>query len=97
MAIIPGETLLFLDEIQACPDGLKALRFFYEKMPHLHTAAAGSLLEFAFEELPSFGVGRITSIFMYPMTFSEYLIASGSEKMEELMTKSSPSVLRPQP
>jgi predicted AAA+ superfamily ATPase len=88
--IIPGETLLFLDEIQACPDALKALRFFYEKMPQLHTAAAGSLLEFAFEEIPSFGVGRITSIFMYPMTFSEYLIASGSEKLEKLIRQSSP-------
>lgn len=64
--IVPGETLLFFDEIQACPNALKSLRFFYEKMPQLHVAAAGSLLEFALEEIPSHGVGRITSIFMYP-------------------------------
>jgi predicted AAA+ superfamily ATPase len=88
--IIPGETLLFFDEIQACPDTLKSLRFFYEKMPQLHVAAAGSLLEFALEEIASHGVGRITSIFMYPMNFSEYLIASGSENLEKLIRQSSP-------
>jgi predicted AAA+ superfamily ATPase len=88
--IVPGETLLFFDEIQACPNALKSLRFFYEKMPQLHVAAAGSLLEFALEEIPSHGVGRITSIFMYPMTFSEYLIASGSENLEKLIRQSSP-------
>ncbi|MCP5048890.1 MAG: ATP-binding protein [bacterium] len=88
--IIPGETLLFLDEIQACLGALKSLRFFYEKMPQLHVVAAGSLLEFAIEEIPSFGVGRITSIFMYPMNFNEYLIASGSENMAKFIIDSSP-------
>lgn len=88
--IVPGETLLFLDEIQACPDALKSLRFFYEKMPQLHVAAAGSLLEFALEEIPSFGVGRITSIFMYPMNFNEYLIASGSQRLAGLIRDSFP-------
>jgi len=88
-SIKPGETLLFLDEIQACPEALKSLRFFYEKMPGLHVAAAGSLLEFALEEIPSFGVGRINSLFMYPLTFSEYLIASGDEGLENLILKSS--------
>jgi predicted AAA+ superfamily ATPase len=88
--IIPGETLLFLDEIQACPDALKSLRFFYEKMPQLHTIAAGSLLEFALEEIPSFGVGRIASIFMYPMNFNEYLIASDNESMAKFIRQSSP-------
>jgi predicted AAA+ superfamily ATPase len=42
-AIVPGESLLFFDEIQACPEALKSLRFFYEKIPELHVAAAGSL------------------------------------------------------
>ena len=88
--IIPNETLLFLDEIQACTGALKSLRFFYEKMPQLHVAAAGSLLEFALQEIPSFGVGRISSIFMYPMNFSEYLIASGRENLEKLIRRSSP-------
>jgi hypothetical protein len=54
-----------------------ALRFFKEDMPELHVVAAGSLLEFALEELPTFGVGRIHSMFMYPMTFDEFLMANG--------------------
>jgi uncharacterized protein len=84
-----GKTLLFLDEIQACPNALKALRFFYEKMPGLHVAAAGSLLEFALEEIPSFGVGRIKSLFMYPMTFSEFLVASGEGQLEAAILNAS--------
>jgi predicted AAA+ superfamily ATPase len=52
-------------------------------------AAAGSLLEFALEEIPSFGVGRITSMFMYPLNFCEYLIAAGSENMEKMIRQSS--------
>lgn len=54
-----GETLLFFDEIQACLPAISSLRFFYENRPDLHLIAAGSLLEFALSELPSFGVGRI--------------------------------------
>jgi len=74
-----GRTLLFFDEIQACPNALRSLRFFYEKMPQLHIISAGSLLEFALGEIPSFGVGRIQSLFMYPMNFKEFLIALGEE------------------
>ena len=73
--IIPGQTLLFLDEIQACPEAIMALRFFKEDYPELHVIAAGSLLEFALQSLPTFGVGRIHSVFMYPMTFDEFLVA----------------------
>ena len=73
--IEPGKTLLFFDEIQSCPAAIKALRFFYEKKPALHVIAAGSLLEFALADLPSFGVGRIRSLFMYPFSFEEFLNA----------------------
>ncbi|MFN6092378.1 MAG: ATP-binding protein [Bacteroidota bacterium] len=76
-----GETLLFLDEIQSCLPALKSLRYFYEKLPALHVIAAGSLLEFALAELPSFGVGRIRSLFMYPMCFSEFLNAMGENNL----------------
>lgn len=68
--ILTGETLLFFDEIQACPSAINSLRYFYEKLPNLHLIAAGSLLEFALETLPSYGVGRVRSVFMYP--FSSY-------------------------
>ncbi len=82
--IIPGKTLLFLDEIQACPDALRSLRFFYEKMPELHLVAAGSLLEFALKEIPSFGVGRIESLYLYPLSFYEFLLATGNEPLVEI-------------
>ena len=74
-----GKTLLFLDEIQTCPEAIMALRFFKEDLPDLHVVAAGSLLEFALEELPTFGVGRIHSMYMYPMTFDEFLVANGEQ------------------
>jgi predicted AAA+ superfamily ATPase len=43
--IVPGETLLFIDEIQECPRAVTVLRYFYEQMPELHVIAAGSLLD----------------------------------------------------
>jgi len=70
--VIPGETLIFLDEIQLCIPAIRSLRYFYERKPDLHVVAAGSLLEFALEDLPSFGVGRISSLYMYPMSFAEF-------------------------
>ncbi len=73
--VIAGQTLLFLDEIQACVPAISWLRYFYEKLPQLHVIAAGSLLEFALAELPSFGVGRVRSLFMYPFCFTEFLLA----------------------
>lgn len=77
--IVPGKTLLFFDEIQSCIPAISSLRFFYEKYPELHVIAAGSLLEFALSELPSFGVGRVRSLFVYPFSFDEFLSASGGE------------------
>jgi predicted AAA+ superfamily ATPase len=85
--IVPGETLLFFDEIQSCIPAISSLRFFYEKMPELHVVAAGSLLEFALAEIPSFGVGRIRSIYMYPLSFDEFLDAIGQQKLRELKSK----------
>lgn len=77
--IVPGETLLFLDEVQACPEAIKRLWFFKEDFPELHVVAAGSLLEFVLKDLSSFGVGRIRSLFMYPMSFDEFLMSQGKE------------------
>ncbi len=74
--IIPGTTLLFLDEIQLCPRALTALRYFKEQMPELHVIAAGSLLEFTLnEENFSFPVGRVDFLFMRPLSFIEFLQA----------------------
>jgi len=79
--IIGGQTLLFFDEIQACPNALRALRFFYEKRANLHVIAAGSLLEFVLSGIPSYGVGRIESLYMYPLSFDEFLLALDKEQM----------------
>jgi len=77
--ITPGKTLLFIDEIQACPRAITALRYFHEDLPELHVVAAGSLLEFAMEEL-SFPVGRVQFLHLSPLTFAEYLLAIGNEE-----------------
>jgi predicted AAA+ superfamily ATPase len=71
-----GKTLLFLDEIQSVPQAIITLRYFYEEMPELHVIAAGSLLEFAIQQV-GMPVGRVQSLYMYPMTFIEYLVALG--------------------
>ena len=74
--IIPGKTLLFLDEIQAVPRAIIALRYFYEEMPELHVVAAGSLLDFAIAQV-GIPVGRVECLYMYPLSFIEYLAATG--------------------
>lgn len=80
--IVPGDTLLFLDEIQQCPQALAALRFFKEKVPQLHVIAAGSLLEFAIhDEHFSFPVGRVQFARLYPLSFGEFLEACGEGKL----------------
>ena len=88
--IVPNETLLFLDEIQACVPAISKLRYFYEQYPELHVIAAGSLLEFALAELPSFGVGRIRSLFVYPFSFEEFLMASGKAPWVQEIREASP-------
>lgn len=75
--IVLGKTLLFFDEIQACPRAITGLRYFYEELPDLHVVAAGSLLEFALKEV-SFPVGRIQFLHLYPLCFPEYLEATGN-------------------
>jgi predicted AAA+ superfamily ATPase len=80
--LTPGKTLLFLDEIQECPKAITSLRYFYEKMPQLHVIAAGSLLEFAIEEL-GVPVGRVIPLYLYPLSFMEFLTASGNERLRD--------------
>lgn len=82
--IVPGETLLFIDEIQACPNALKALRYFYEEIPDLHVISAGSLLEFALRDI-SFPIGRVQFVHLHPMSFSEYLRALGNDEAARIV------------
>jgi predicted AAA+ superfamily ATPase len=91
--VIPGNTLLFFDEIQGCEAAINSLRFFYEDYPQLHVVAAGSLLEFALKDLSSFGVGRIRSLYMNPFSFNEFLNALGFDVLLE--AKKNASVRKP--
>jgi len=77
--IITGKSLLFIDEIQAFPKALTALRYFYEEMPDLHVIAAGSLIEFVLNKI-SFPVGRLQFLKLNPLGFVEFLHANGHEK-----------------
>jgi uncharacterized protein len=84
--INPGTTLLFIDEIQIVPRAITALRYFYEKMPQLHVIAAGSLLDFAIEEV-GIPVGRVQSLYMFPLSFIEFIAALGyTELIKEIIT-----------
>ena len=87
--VTDGKTLLFFDEIQSCSKAIQSLRFFYESKPGLHVIAAGSLLEFALEDLTSWGVGRIRSLYMYPMSFDEFLLANNEDALIELKKNAS--------
>lgn len=86
--IVAGETLIFLDEIQECPAAIQALRYFYEDVPGLHVIAAGSLLEFALDTKEfKFPVGRVSFLYMYPMSFYEFLMACGKERLIQYLQK----------
>jgi len=95
--IEPGRTLLFFDEIQSCPAALAALRYFYERHGSLHLAAAGSLLEFAIEEIPTFAVGRLRSLFLYPFSFAEFLGATGCAALAQAAARAGPLNPLPEP
>jgi len=87
--VTPKTTLLFLDEIQECPNAIRALRYFKEKLPNLHVIGAGSLLEFILNDaefrLP---VGRIQSLYLKPLSFKEYLVGSGNYQLRDLIEQS---------
>ncbi len=79
-------TLLFLDEIQECPDAIMSLRYFKEKYNRLAVIGAGSLMEFALNS-PDFRmpVGRIQFIYLEPLSFGEFLTASGNERLRRYL------------
>ncbi len=84
--IVPGKTLLFLDEIQEAPLAITALRYFYEKMPQLHVISAGSLLEFALEQV-GVPVGRVEFLYIYPMSFIEFIASASSLGLLKLLVQ----------
>ena len=76
------DTLLFIDEIQTCPEAIQSLRYFKENIPELHVICAGSLLDHTLNEMKSpMPVGRVEFLHMYPMNFKEFLVAINQEKL----------------
>lgn len=83
-AIMPGKTLIIFDEIQECPNALNSLKYFYEEANEYHIACAGSLLGICLSHT-SFPVGKVEFLNMYPMTFSEFLLADNAQNLVEYM------------
>lgn len=81
-----SETLIFFDEIQAIPEALTSLKYFYEQTPEFHIIAAGSLLGVSVGKQSSFPVGKVNFMTLYPMSFMEYLIAFGEEMIVNELT-----------
>lgn len=84
--IQPHNTLLFLDEIQECPNAIRAFRYFKEKAPEIRIIGAGSLLEFVLNDAQfRMPVGRIESLFLKPLSFKEYLSARGYQELRKFI------------
>lgn len=83
--IIPGKTLIFLDEIQEIPAAVSALKYFCEDMPDLHVVVAGSLLGVMNIEGESFPVGKVNIMHLYPMTFGEFLLAMDKKGLYDML------------
>ncbi|MDX9988439.1 ATP-binding protein [Thiothrix unzii] len=91
MPAVNESALLFLDELQAVPEAIPALRYFYEDHPQLPLVCAGSLLEFVLAAHQfSMPVGRVQYLHMGPMTFSEFLLALGEDKLYQVVTEYQP-------
>lgn len=82
-SIKPGATLIILDEIQECGRALTAMKYFCENAPEYHIVCAGSLLGIALQKQLSFPVGKVDFLTLYPMSFSEFLRACGSETLAD--------------
>lgn len=82
--INPTSTLIIFDEVQECPNALNALKYFCEEANEYHIVCAGSLLGIRLSKT-SFPVGKVDFLNMYPMTFSEFLLADDSENLVDFM------------
>ena len=83
--IVPNDTLIFFDEIQECPNALNSLKYFCEEVPEYHIVCAGSLLGIRLSRT-SFPVGKVDFLQLYPLSFSEFLIADHCENLVEYMS-----------
>ena len=87
------ETLVILDEIQECPKALTSLKYFCEEAPGLAVAAAGSLLGITIHSGTGYPVGKVNALDLYPMSFREFLAATGNAGMSELVASNDPAII----
>lgn len=85
--IVPGRTLLFLDEIQLCPDAIRSLKYWREDAPELAVASAGSLIGLALLEGTGWPVGKTHSMTLRPLSFREFLCAVGDEPLSDVVAQ----------
>jgi len=85
--IIPGETLIILDEIQECEAAITSLKYFQENANQYHIVAAGSLLGVALHKHRSFPVGKVDFLDLHPLNFSEFLMGVNESQLLELLQK----------
>ncbi|MDR0393999.1 MAG: AAA family ATPase [Tannerella sp.] len=83
--VVADNTLIVFDEIQEVERGLTALKYFYENAPEYHVIAAGSLLGVALHHATSFPVGKVSFLDIYPLDFSEFLLAKGQKSLLDLL------------
>ena len=86
-AIVPAKTLIFFDEIQACPRALTSLKYFCEQAPEIHLVAAGSLLGVSVGKTTGFPVGKVNFLTLFPLSFFEFLEALGEASLLDLLKK----------
>lgn len=84
-SIVPGKTLIILDEIQETRKGLASLKYFCENAPDYHVAVAGSLLGIQLHQGESYPAGKVDTLTLYPMDFSEFLRAKGEDRMVDVL------------
>ena len=83
--IEPEKTLIIFDEVQSSPDVINSLKYFCENTPEYHIVCAGSFLGITLAKPSSFPVGKVDFLNIYPMTFSEFLIANGDENLKNYL------------
>ena len=93
--IVPGKTLLFLDEIQELPGGVPSLKYFCENVRSLHVVVAGSLLGVFNLQGQSFPVGKVDTLRLYPMTFVEFLMARGKQQLVDVLRSLDWDIINP--
>ncbi|MBU8893244.1 MAG: ATP-binding protein [Bacteroidales bacterium] len=81
----PQNTLIIFDEIQEAPEAITSLKYFYETVPEYHLISAGSLLGVALTKHTSFPVGKVEFLDLYPLSFTEFLEATGQRKLISLL------------